>query len=272
MLEAASFFYNKILYCCVRLSTYIIYFVNINLALDCTEHLQSKVGRPITYKTISYHFTSPTDIWCSFCRLKHSCASACKTNTTQNQPHEISNPQRTENKTTDVVIHQQSRKLLMMDILMSETCWARKKWNKIASDIKLVLHSYIYNALLYFKIIWFMYFAETLNVYMIRDLSTSCMSSDVELVASNLSSILLSIAWIRRQFQRKTWPIHSAFLPFLHAGYSFPPRLYAILHFSHDRSKWSFPSLSRTTFQTFPHISDLFSQVTATGWKPNCSK
>ena len=35
-------------------------------------------------------------------------ASACKTNTTTN--------------TTDVVIHQQSRKLLKMDILMSETC------------------------------------------------------------------------------------------------------------------------------------------------------
>jgi len=29
----------------------------------------------------------------------------------------------------------------MMDILMSETCWAQKKWNKIASDIKLVFHS-----------------------------------------------------------------------------------------------------------------------------------
>jgi len=36
---------------------------------------------------------------------------------------------------------QNSRKLLMMDILMSETCWAHKKWNKIASDIKLVFHS-----------------------------------------------------------------------------------------------------------------------------------
>ena len=52
-----------------------------------------------------------------------------------------SNTQRTENKTTDVVIHQHNRKLLMMDILMSETCWAHKKWNKIASDIKLVFHS-----------------------------------------------------------------------------------------------------------------------------------
>ena len=33
-----------------------------------------------------------------------------------------SNTQRTENKTTDVVIHQHSRKLLKMDILTSETC------------------------------------------------------------------------------------------------------------------------------------------------------
>ena len=57
------------------------------------------------------------------------------------QPHQISNTQRTENKTTNAVIQQHSRKLLMMDILMSETCWAYKKWNKIASDIKLIFHS-----------------------------------------------------------------------------------------------------------------------------------
>jgi len=48
--------------------------------------------------------------------------SACNTDTTQTQPHQISNTQRTENKTTDVVIQQHSPKLLMMDILMSETC------------------------------------------------------------------------------------------------------------------------------------------------------
>ena len=29
----------------------------------------------------------------------------------------------------------------MMDKLMSETCWAHKKWNKIANDIKLVFYS-----------------------------------------------------------------------------------------------------------------------------------
>ena len=63
-------------------------------------------------------------------------ASACNTDTTQ-----IANTQRTENKTTDVVIQQHSRKLLMMDILISETCWVHKKWNKIASNIKLVFYS-----------------------------------------------------------------------------------------------------------------------------------
>jgi len=35
------------------------------------------------------------------------------------------NPPSLQNKTTDVVIQQQSRKLLMMDILMSETFWVR---------------------------------------------------------------------------------------------------------------------------------------------------
>jgi len=60
------------------------------------------------------------------------------------QPHQISNTQRTENKTTDVVIQQHGYKLLIMDILISETCWVHKKWNKIASDIKLVFYSSTY--------------------------------------------------------------------------------------------------------------------------------
>ena len=121
------------------------------------------------------------------------CASACKTGSTQNQAHQISNTQRTENKTTDVVIQQQSRKLLIMDIsssscswrsrhvscslirnmklvppslprssyvsssflvdiLMSERCWAHKKWNKIASDIKLAFHSSTYKILCWEKV------------------------------------------------------------------------------------------------------------------------
>jgi len=57
------------------------------------------------------------------------------------QPHRNSNTHRTKNNTTNVVIQQNSRKLLTMDILKSETCWAHKKWNNIASDIKLVFYS-----------------------------------------------------------------------------------------------------------------------------------
>ena len=68
-------------------------------------------------------------------------AEACNTDTNPTQPHRNSNTHRTKNNTTNVVIQQNSRKLLMMDILMSETCWAYKTCNKIASDIKLVFYS-----------------------------------------------------------------------------------------------------------------------------------
>ena len=77
-----------------------------------------------------------SDINISIFRLQP--AKRTPPNTSRNKN---SHTQRTENKTTDVVIHQHSRKLLKMDILMSETCWAHDKWNKIASDIKLVFHS-----------------------------------------------------------------------------------------------------------------------------------
>jgi len=71
----------------------------------------------------------------------HPQAEACNTDTTPTQPHRNSNTHRTKNNMTNVVIQQNSRKLLMMDTLMSETCWAHKKWNKIASDFKLVFYS-----------------------------------------------------------------------------------------------------------------------------------
>jgi len=68
-------------------------------------------------------------------------ASAYNTDTTPTQPHRNSNTHWTKNNTTNVVIQQNSRKLLMMDILMCETCWAHKMWNKITSNIKLVFYS-----------------------------------------------------------------------------------------------------------------------------------
>jgi len=80
------------------------------------------------------------------CVLEFQCGwfgvvSACNTDTTPTQPHRNSNTHRNKNNTINVVIQQNSRKLLMMDILMSETCWAHKNCNKIASDIKLVFYS-----------------------------------------------------------------------------------------------------------------------------------
>ena len=68
--------------------------------------------------------------WYPCCRLKHA-----------TQPQRNANTHRAKNNATNVVIQQNSRKLLMMDILRSETCWAHKQWNKIASDIKLVFYS-----------------------------------------------------------------------------------------------------------------------------------
>jgi len=59
-------------------------------------------------------------------------AESCHTDTTPTQPHRNSNTHRTKKNTTNVVVQQNSHKLLMMDILMSETCWAHKKWNTTA--------------------------------------------------------------------------------------------------------------------------------------------
>ena len=83
-------------------------------------------------------------VWLGWCGIRvagWSTTSACTADTTPTQSYRISDTHRTKNNTTNVVIQQNSRKLLMMDILMSETCWAHKKWNKIASDIKLVFYS-----------------------------------------------------------------------------------------------------------------------------------
>jgi len=49
-------------------------------------------------------------------------AEACNTDTTPTQPHRNSNTHRTKNNTTNVVIQQNIRKFLMMDVLMSEPC------------------------------------------------------------------------------------------------------------------------------------------------------
>jgi len=96
----------------------------------------------ITTSVVLFLVRCVLEIWCWWLWVVSVLrAEACNMDTTQTQPYQISNTQRTKNKTTDVVIQQHRRKLLMMDTLMSESCWARKKWNKIASDIKLVFYS-----------------------------------------------------------------------------------------------------------------------------------
>jgi len=60
--------------------------------------------------------------WAHKKRNKIASDKACNTDTTPTQPHRISNTHRTKNNTTNVVIQQNSRKLLMTGILMSETC------------------------------------------------------------------------------------------------------------------------------------------------------
>jgi len=82
------------------------------------------------------------EIWCCWVWVVSVLqAEAWNTDTTQTQPYQILNTQRTKKKTTNMVIQQHSSKLLMIDILMSETCWVHKKWNKITSDIQLVFYS-----------------------------------------------------------------------------------------------------------------------------------
>ena len=96
----------------------------------------------ITTSVVLFSVRCVLEIWCGWVWVVSVLqAEACNTDTTQTQQHKISITQRTENKTTDVVIQQHSRTLLMMDTLMSETCWLHKKWNKITSDIKLVFYS-----------------------------------------------------------------------------------------------------------------------------------
>ena len=100
-----------------------------------SQHLSSGLLKTVPAASARGHTT------CTATPLQRGLqAEACNTDTTPTQPHRNSNTHRTKNNTTNVVIQQNSHKLLMMDILMSETHWSHKKWNKIASDIMLVFY------------------------------------------------------------------------------------------------------------------------------------
>ena len=99
----------------------------------------------ITTSVVLFSFRCVLEIWCGWfwvvlvlqAEAQLQPAKRTPPNTSRNKS---SNTQRTENKMTNVVIHLHSPKLLKMDILTSETCWAHNKWNKIPSDIKMVFH------------------------------------------------------------------------------------------------------------------------------------
>ena len=80
----------------------------------------------ITTSVVLFSVRCVLEIWCgSFCRLQPAKRGVHKTVTTASgtPPSNV------------------AKLLLMMDVLMSETCWAHKKWNEIASDIELVFYS-----------------------------------------------------------------------------------------------------------------------------------
>jgi len=94
----------------------------------------------ITTSVVVFSVCSVLEIWCGWVWVVSMLQASAFSFTIQTQPHQISSTQRTESTTTDVVVQQHSCKLLMMDIWMSETCWAYKKYNKITSDIKVVFY------------------------------------------------------------------------------------------------------------------------------------
>ena len=93
-----------------------------------------------------------------------------------------------------------------------------------------------------------------------------------------VSSILLKVIQLRRtSSSSSSCHIYPSLLSFPHKRVleiSFSPDLCAILlRFSHDRYNLSSPSFSSTTFQKFPGISDLLSEVSKFQHNTNlCSK
>jgi len=75
------------------------------------------------------------------------------------------------------------------------------------------------------------------------------------LFPSLLPNLSIFPSCFRRLFLRQRWPIQFFSL---HVRYTFLPWVCVILlHFSHYRSNWSFPSFSISTFRNFSSICDL---------------
>jgi len=133
----------------------------------------------ITASVVLFSVRCVLEIWCGFnLQYGHYSNPAAP-----NLQHTTNREQK-----TNVVIQQHSRNLLMMDILISETCWVHKKWNKIASDIKLVFYS---------SNITMMH--GTINVRTTLKFVTVLLKHPVNLrkqVDANWSSKLLDVIWM----------------------------------------------------------------------------
>jgi len=73
---------------------------------------------------VAYNFETTNVLrWSSLPTTTKRQSTSHQTHTTKHHKFTLTlNPPALQNKTTDVVIQQQSRKLLMMDILISEIC------------------------------------------------------------------------------------------------------------------------------------------------------
>ena len=80
-------------------------------------------------------------------------------------------------------------------------------------------------------------------------------------VPSILSSTFPSITWFRRHFLRKMWQIQLAFFVLIACMTFLSYLTLCNTSFLTRSVHWSSSSFSKTTFQNFPNISDLLSEV-----------
>ena len=89
--------------------------------------------------------------------------------------------------------------------------------------------------------------------------SSSCLRLLPRPPVTCIPFIFLTIMCFRRQFLCKMWSGQLAFLLFVVCR-TFLSSSTLCLRFTHDRSNWSSPAFSSTTFQNFSDISELFSE------------
>jgi hypothetical protein len=80
-------------------------------------------------------------------------------------------------------------------------------------------------------------------------------------ITSVFPSTFPLMAWCRKQLLHRMWPNQLAFVSLIVCRIFLSVFIAILLHFSHDQSIRSSPSLFSTTFQNFPCISDLLSKM-----------